>query len=232
MSALKYDGDKPQLYLLDVDATEGLARVLTFGARKYAAFNWCKGFAWSRLISSTLRHFFAFMRGEDYDAETGLPHIDHVAANVMFLSAHFHRRLGTDDRFKTVGSIESQQESTDDRFKTHRAEGHPSLLSQEENTTGGAGQGTPADSSPVAPGGRLRGGSTDSLREDGCVGDDTAVGSSAGPFIYVIRPYEPTSGTSKGLFYGPFASKEEARVFVSKLHPEYTYFVRSYPQEL
>jgi hypothetical protein len=98
----KFDGGKTRHELLDDDAIEGLARVLTFGAQKYAADNWRKGIEWRRLIGAARRHLAAFSRGEDLDPESGLPHLDHLACCVMFLSAYQKQGGGTDDRVKTV----------------------------------------------------------------------------------------------------------------------------------
>lgn len=98
-TALKFDQEKNRVDLLDPLALEGLAKVLTFGAKKYAAHNWRSGFAWSRLIGAALRHLFAIMRGEDIDPESGLPHVDHLGCCWMFLSWHMKTNAGTDDRW-------------------------------------------------------------------------------------------------------------------------------------
>jgi len=98
--ALRKDDGKPAMALLDPVALEGLAAVLTFGSRKYAAHNWQKGMSWSRCLSSLLRHTFKFMAGEDIDEESGLPHVDHMQCNTMFLANYYRRHKGLDDRFK------------------------------------------------------------------------------------------------------------------------------------
>ncbi len=59
----KYDGEKPRMDLLDADFLEGVAEVLTFGARKYAAHNWRGGIHYSRLIAALYRHLGAINRG-------------------------------------------------------------------------------------------------------------------------------------------------------------------------
>src|SRR5690348_15045125 len=69
----KFDQEKPRTDLLDPVALEGLAKILTFGAKKYAAHNWRGGISYSRLIAAALRHTFAILRGEDVDPESGLP---------------------------------------------------------------------------------------------------------------------------------------------------------------
>lgn len=96
----KYDQEKPRLDLLDPDAVEGLAKVLTFGAKKYDAHNWRNGIVYSRLMAALHRHLLAIQRGEDFDAESGLPHIDHLGCCWMFLSSLMKTRPDLDDRWK------------------------------------------------------------------------------------------------------------------------------------
>lgn len=96
----KADQDKPRTDLLDPLALEGLAKVLTFGAKKYAAHNWRGGISYSRLIAAILRHLFGVLRGEDVDPESGLPHVDHIGACWMFLSNMMKTRPDLDDRWK------------------------------------------------------------------------------------------------------------------------------------
>lgn len=97
---LKYDNDKPRMDLLDAEFLEGVAKVLTFGARKYAAHNWRGGISYSRLLASTYRHLGAINRGEDIDPESGLSHIHHVGCNAMFLSWMMQHKPELDDRYK------------------------------------------------------------------------------------------------------------------------------------
>lgn len=96
---VKFDGDKPRMDLLDPYAIEQLSRVLTFGARKYAAHNWRKGIRKSRLLAAALRHLFAYLRGEDQDPESGLSHAAHAMCCCMFLLGLEHR-ADLDDRWK------------------------------------------------------------------------------------------------------------------------------------
>lgn len=96
--SLKKDAGKPRLDLIDPDAIEGLARVLGFGAEKYAPDGWRRGMQWSRVIAALLRHTFAIMRGEDIDSESGLPHVDHLGCCWMFLSNYQKHGIGKDDR--------------------------------------------------------------------------------------------------------------------------------------
>lgn len=99
-AGIKYDQDKPRMDLLDSDALEGLAKVLTFGAKKYAAHNWRGGLSYSRLLAALLRHTFAILRGEFIDPESGLPHVDHVGCCWMFLSSMMKTRPDMNDLWK------------------------------------------------------------------------------------------------------------------------------------
>lgn len=86
MTAMKFDQDKVMMELVRPEFTEGVAKVLTFGAKKYAANNWMKGLTYTRIIGAMKRHLAEIEKGVFYDPESGLPHIDHVGCCVMFLS--------------------------------------------------------------------------------------------------------------------------------------------------
>jgi len=64
------------------------AEVFDYGCKKYAAWNWAKGMAWSIPIGCALRHIQADLYGEDNDPESGLPHIGHALCNIIMLD-HF-----------------------------------------------------------------------------------------------------------------------------------------------
>lgn len=98
--ATKHDQERTQLDLLSVTWLFGVGAVLTFGAKKYAAHNWRKGMAYSRLISASLRHILAFASGEDLDPETGLSHLYHASCCLMFLSELSITHPQCDDRYK------------------------------------------------------------------------------------------------------------------------------------
>lgn len=95
----KLDAGKPPLDLLDRVALEEIARVLDFGRRKYAAHNWRKGIALSRLLAACLRHVFAFIDGESKDPESGLSHLAHAACCLMFALRLHRDRPDLDDRY-------------------------------------------------------------------------------------------------------------------------------------
>jgi len=95
---LRYNEGKLRFDLLHPTAQEGIVRVLTRGAIKYEPRNWEKGMSWTSVIASLKRHLNAFERGEDYDSETGLLHIDHLQCNAHFLSAYYKIAPQFDDR--------------------------------------------------------------------------------------------------------------------------------------
>ena len=98
--AIKHDEEKIPVELLPTQALEEIAKVLAFGKVKYTAFNWAKGFKWTRLIGAAMRHLFAWQRGEDKDKESGLSHLAHLGCCVLFLLQHEISGLGEDDRYK------------------------------------------------------------------------------------------------------------------------------------
>lgn len=85
--------------LLDPEWELEVAKVLTFGAQKYAPNNWREGIRVTRLIGAIKRHLNAIERGEDYDEETGLHHAAHLGCEVMFLHWTLEHKLDMDDRY-------------------------------------------------------------------------------------------------------------------------------------
>lgn len=94
----RFNQGKLRYDLLNPIATEGLVKVLTKGAEKYAPRNWEKGLPWTEVIASLKRHLAAIEKGEDFDSETGLLHIDHVQCNAHFLSTFYKTAPHFDDR--------------------------------------------------------------------------------------------------------------------------------------
>lgn len=94
MEGRKDDGEKTRFDLLPFGALAEVAKVLTFGARKYDDDNWRKvPNLRRRYLSACLRHVSEWRLGRKYDAETDLHHIAHAACCLLFiLSAD----LGTD----------------------------------------------------------------------------------------------------------------------------------------
>ena len=85
---MKSDDAKPPLAILfdTSKALEGTARVMAFGAKKYDRKNWAKVDDRERYVSAELRHIAAHCGGERADKESGLDHLDHAIASLMFVS--------------------------------------------------------------------------------------------------------------------------------------------------
>ena len=94
-------GVKPErMSLIPVEALEIMGRLYGFGAEKYAAHNWRKGYEWSKSYDSLQRHAGAFWRGEDIDEETGLPHLAGAAFHCFTLMVFMQEHPEFDDRYK------------------------------------------------------------------------------------------------------------------------------------
>lgn len=82
---IKHDKGKPRYSLIPPVLLEGVAEVMTFGAKKYKKDNWQKIDDPERYLDALMRHLEAYRRGEEFDEETGLPHLAHLATNAGFL---------------------------------------------------------------------------------------------------------------------------------------------------
>ena len=79
--------------LVPLEALEGIVRVLEYGANKYAPDNWKKvPDATESYRGALLRHLTKLQAGEEFDKESGLRHVDHVATNAMFLGWLYRHR--------------------------------------------------------------------------------------------------------------------------------------------
>lgn len=107
----RYNAGKMRIDLLPYEWIDGLGRVLTMGAAKYAPRNWEKGLSWGDTVASLERHFLAWKAGEDYDPESKLHHMIHVAWNALVLFSMSIRKIGKDDyprvKYKGISSDEN-----------------------------------------------------------------------------------------------------------------------------
>lgn len=85
----KYGAGKPQPSLVPYDAIAWLARVLEYGAAKYARGNWQKLDSEAnriKLLDALERHVGEFKSGKAFDVESKMPVIAHVLCNAVFLT--------------------------------------------------------------------------------------------------------------------------------------------------
>lgn len=104
----KDDQGKDRIELVPPEVVFATARVLTFGAQKYADRNWEKGMSWGRVFGALMRHLWAWWGGKGptsenfalgvIDDETKFSHLWHAACCIAFLVAYEERGVGTDDR--------------------------------------------------------------------------------------------------------------------------------------
>ena len=87
MEGIKFDHDKPDWTLLDLDIIEDVVKVLTYGAKKYDRDNWHKVDK-NRYFAAAMRHITDYQRGEKADPETGLSHLAHAQCCLIFLAWH------------------------------------------------------------------------------------------------------------------------------------------------
>ena len=77
--------DLENVFLALGDHWNDCAKVFTFGARKYAQYNWAKGMPWSVPLACAARHLKKIIEGEEIDPESGELHVGHVFCNIVML---------------------------------------------------------------------------------------------------------------------------------------------------
>lgn len=81
----KFDQEKPEMALLPPYAIEAVARVLTYGAKKYEKDNWkYVPDGEYRYRNAAFRHFNEVLKGNLTDPETGEHHLAHAICCMMF----------------------------------------------------------------------------------------------------------------------------------------------------
>ena len=81
----KNDAGKLRPTLVPISLIEAVAKVRQYGTEKYHdPENW-RQVEPERYRDALYRHWLAYLGGEEKDAESGLPHLWHLACNVAFL---------------------------------------------------------------------------------------------------------------------------------------------------
>jgi Domain of unknown function (DUF5664) len=105
----KDDQAKDRMDLVPPELIFAVARVLTFGAKKYGERNWEKGMRWSRPFAALMRHMWAWWGGRgptstnflfgELDEETAMSHLWHAGCCLTFLITYEERKMTRfDDR--------------------------------------------------------------------------------------------------------------------------------------
>ncbi len=98
----RQNAGKPPLHLVALDGLAVVAWVSAFGAEKYSSRGWERSaaegvFSWSDCVRALISHTAKLMAGQRLDAESGLPHVGHMAWNCLALCAMLVRGNGKDD---------------------------------------------------------------------------------------------------------------------------------------
>lgn len=93
------DGKLELHYILAMEGLCSVAKVGMYGAKKYGQHNWRGGMPWMKLLGSCTRHLAAFIKGENLDRESGLPHLAHLAYNALMLLDYMETHNDKDDRW-------------------------------------------------------------------------------------------------------------------------------------
>jgi DNA-binding transcriptional MerR regulator len=111
--ALRYNEGKPEIHQVPRCLITETAKVLTYGERKYAKYNWRKGGDYSIPYDCLMRHMTAWWEGEENDPESGLSHLAHAAANIAFLLFYKEKGVGIDNRPVTENLEKGSTEEID-----------------------------------------------------------------------------------------------------------------------
>ena len=87
--AFRTNENKIRYDLCPAIAQREYAKVWTEGLKKYPARNWEKGFLFSEVIASAMRHLEAIRLGEEIDPEDGLLHSAHLMCNAAMLTEFY-----------------------------------------------------------------------------------------------------------------------------------------------
>lgn len=99
---------KDQVHLVSPEFIRGTARAMHYGAHLakkadgtlgYGEYNWRdKQVRLSIYYGAIMRHAMALFEGQDLDPDSGLPHEDHIAANVNIIKDAKKHNCLLDDR--------------------------------------------------------------------------------------------------------------------------------------
>lgn len=91
-------GTKIDTDLVPFELIAAAAVGLGLGEHKYAARNFEKGLSYRSLINSLERHCKALKDGEEFDADTGIPHYMLIASSTAMLVHNIMQGVIIDDR--------------------------------------------------------------------------------------------------------------------------------------
>jgi hypothetical protein len=102
----KKDEGKAEPTLVYYSMIRGLALVRKYGIEKYGKSEDWRSTPSIRHFDALLRHVYAYMSGEAEDVDSGLSHLYHAAANIMF---EIERRYGPVAELYKIFLIEDRE---------------------------------------------------------------------------------------------------------------------------
>ena len=97
-TAARFDSGKLRYDLIPPYVLDELAKIYTYGAKKYHPDNYLKGMDWRKVLGPALRHLYAWCRGSKKDLESGHSHLAHCIWNLCTLMIYEQKKIGRDDR--------------------------------------------------------------------------------------------------------------------------------------
>lgn len=101
MAGLKFDETKLRYDLIPFEGLEQIVAAITYGAEKYSDTNY-QTVASHQYMAAAYRHLTAVSMGEDMDEDTGLPHLAHAGACILFMLWHIRHKLSKKFDFSKI----------------------------------------------------------------------------------------------------------------------------------
>lgn len=83
---MKFDTNKLRFDLIPPEVNTELAKVFTYGAKKYKPNNWKACPDTNIYVAAAIRHLEAHRSGVHLDDDSGLLHISHALTNLAFIT--------------------------------------------------------------------------------------------------------------------------------------------------
>lgn len=109
--AARFNEGKVRHDLIPPVALDEIAKVYTYGTKKYSDDNWWKAFRWRKDTYGCIqRHLNKWLRGEQRDDESGIHHLAHVCWNAIALQEFERNGIGQDDRVPYILDLMNPEE--------------------------------------------------------------------------------------------------------------------------
>lgn len=97
---VKFDGNKPDMTDIPLEAMWQMGAAFTYGQKKYGKNNYRNGMSVSRQLAASVRHIYQHLSGETFDPESGVTHLGHALASIAMACYTMANKPELDDRFQ------------------------------------------------------------------------------------------------------------------------------------